>query len=84
MPPAENDDLRTQFAELRTDVRHILTAVTDIKTDLRTTNERFDKLRDDLSQKVDKLKDSLHSSRIWAFGLYGSLLFLLARGFKWL
>ena len=46
--------------------------------------ERSDKLRDDLSERIDKLKDSLHTSRIWAFGLYVSLLFVLAKGFKWM
>ena len=98
----ENDDLGTQVAEIRLDVRHIQTDVTDIKAQLGATNQRIDKLgddlngriddlysrmdklKDDLNGRIDKLKDSLHSSRIWAFGLYGSLLFVLAKGFKWL
>ncbi len=73
MPSNDNDDLREQVAELRSDIRHIQADVTDIKSDQR-----------ELSQRIDKLKDSLHASRIWAFGLYVSLLFILAKGFKWL
>lgn len=72
-PSNDKDDLREQVAELRSDIRHIQADVTDIKSDQR-----------ELSQRIDKLEDSLHASRIWAFGLYVSLLFILAKGFKWL
>jgi len=73
MPLNDSYDLREQVAELRSDVRHIQADVADMKTDQR-----------EMSQRIDKLKDSLHASRIWAFGLYVSLLFILAKGFKWL
>jgi hypothetical protein len=33
---------------------------------------------------VTDIKTDQHVSRIWAFGLYVSLLFILAKGFKWL
>ena len=69
-------DLAVQVAELRTDVRHIQSDTTEIKAALRDTNQR-----------VDSLKDSLASAKVWALGLYialaGSLLYVLARGFKW-
>jgi uncharacterized protein YlxW (UPF0749 family) len=73
MPSNDNNELREQVAELRSDIRHIQADVTEIKTDQR-----------EMSQRIDKLKDSLHTSRIWAFGLYVSLLFILVKGFKWL
>ena len=76
--------MKTDLAELRTDVRHTQAAIIDIRSDLRATNERMDELGDDLSQKIDKLKNSLQSSRIWALALYVSLLLALAKGFKWL
>jgi predicted nuclease with TOPRIM domain len=113
MPGNERDDQAVQIAELRADVRHIQSDTTDIKAELRATNQRIDSLRqgtderfeklnqridgrfekvDDrfgkLEQKFDELKDSLASAKVWALGLYialsGSLLYVLARGFKWL
>jgi predicted RNase H-like nuclease (RuvC/YqgF family) len=102
MPVNERDDQAVQIAELRADVRHIQSDTTDIKAELRTTNQRIDSLRqgtderfeklnqrlDERFEKVDELKDSLASAKVWALGLYialsGSLLYVLARGFKWL
>jgi len=77
MPSTENYDLREQVAELRCDVRHIQGDVTDIKTELRATN-----------QKIDQIKDALASVKVWVlslhFALAGSLLYVIARGLKWL
>jgi hypothetical protein len=77
MPVNERDDQAVQIAELRADVRHIQSDITDIKAEVRATNQR-----------IDELKDSLASAKVWALGLYmalsGSLLYVLARGFKWL
>jgi uncharacterized protein YlxW (UPF0749 family) len=80
---------------LRNDVRHLQHDTTDIKTEIRATNQRLDSLSQKtderfvrLEQKFDHLKDSLASAKLWALGLYvalaGSLLYVLARGFKWL
>jgi chromosome segregation ATPase len=106
MPVNERDDQAVQIAELRADVRHIQSDTTDIKAELRTTNQRIDSLRqgtderfeklnqrlderfEKVGEKVGELKDSLASAKVWALGLYialsGSLLYVLARGFKWL
>jgi hypothetical protein len=71
-----DSDLAIQVAELRADVRHVQADTMDIKAELRVTNQR-----------LDSLKDSLASAKVWALGLYialaGSLLYVLARGFKW-
>ena len=78
MPANERVDLdpAVEVAELRADVRHVQSDTTDIKAELRVTNER-----------LDSLKDSLASAKVWALGLYialaGSLLYVLARGFRW-
>jgi chromosome segregation ATPase len=84
MPVNERDEQGVQIAELRSDVRHIQSDLTDIKAELRATNQRFEKF----DQKFDDLKDSLASAKMWALGLYialtGSLLFVMAHGFKWL
>jgi hypothetical protein len=70
-------DLTAQVAELRADVRHVQSDTTDIKAELRATNQR-----------IDSLRESLASAKIWALGLYialtGSLLYVMAHGFKWL
>jgi chromosome segregation ATPase len=113
MPAGENDSLAVQVAELRADVRHVQADVTDLKADLRVTNQRIESLRKDTAEGFDKVdqrfesqrketgerfekvekeigevKNSLASAKIWALGLYfalaGSLLYVLARGFKWL
>jgi predicted nuclease with TOPRIM domain len=95
VPVNETDALAIQVAELRADVRHIQSDTTDIKAELRATNkrvdERFDKVDarfEKLEQKFDAVKDSLSSAKIWALGLYiglsGTLLYVLAHGFKWL
>ena len=70
------------------------------KVDLRfgKFDERFDKVDarfgkvddkfDSVRKEIGEVKDSLASAKIWALGLYfalaGSLLYVLARGFKWL
>jgi hypothetical protein len=63
------------------------------KVDLRfgKIDERFGKVDDkfeSVRKEIGEVKDSLASAKIWALGLYfalaGSLLYVLARGFKWL
>jgi predicted nucleic acid-binding Zn-ribbon protein len=88
MSADERSHLEIQVAELRADVRHIQSDTTEIKADLRaTTTELKGELRA-TNQRIDDLKDSLASAKIWAFGLYvalaGSLFYVLARGFKWI
>ena len=50
----------------------------------KETGERFEKVE----KEIREVKDSLASAKIWALGLYlalaGSLLYVLARGFRWL
>jgi hypothetical protein len=77
MPADERNNLEIQVAELRADVRHIQADTTEIKTDLRATNQR-----------IHELSDSLASAKIWALWLYvtlaGSMFYVMARGFKWI
>lgn len=51
-------------------------------------NTKVETVRYDLSGKIDAIKESLASAKVWALMLYfalaGSLLYVLARGFKWI
>jgi chromosome segregation ATPase len=72
MPANENDSLGTQVAELRANVGHIQSDVTDIKTDLRTlrkeTGDRFEKVeqkletfRKETGDRFDKVEQKLET-----------------------
>lgn len=75
--PAKENELDTRVAKLQSDVEHIQSDVTDIKADVR-----------ELRGETRALRAELATAKIWALGMYlalaGSLLYVLARGFKWL
>ena len=137
-----DEQIHAQIARLESDVQHIHIVVSDIKVDLRRTNDKIDatnsrvdvlrdkleqgfrevnarvdgvqerltgkiegvreeltqrieSVREDLTQKIEGVREDLTSVRhdiasmkVWAMGLYfalaGSLLFVMAKGFKWL
>jgi chromosome segregation ATPase len=67
-------------------VRTELTAkIEGVRTDL---TEKFESLRGDVNAKIDGLRSEISSIKVWALSLYfalaGSLLFVMAKGFKWL
>jgi outer membrane murein-binding lipoprotein Lpp len=84
MPESENNNLAIQVAELRSDVRHVQSDVTDVKANVRALEQKFETV----NKEIGAVKNSLWSAKIWALGLYfalaGSLLLVLARGFKWI
>ena len=99
MSADERSYLEIQVAELRADVRHVQSDTTEIKAELRATTTEIKaelhatttEIKTDLratNQRIDDLKDSLASAKIWALGLYvalaGSMFYVMARGFKWL
>ena len=73
----EEGEIQTRLTRLESDLKHIQTDVSDIKVEVRRTND-----------KIDGLKDEMASMKVWAIGLYvalaASLLFVMAKGFKWL
>ena len=82
--PADEKDLSTQVAELRSDVRHVQADAAEIKVDIREIKKgtlamslRIDAVGIELGEKIS-------AAKIWGLGLYGSLLSILAHGFKWL
>ena len=55
MPANEDNNLATQVGELRADVRHVQSDVTDIKAELRINNQRIESLRKETSERFDKV-----------------------------
>jgi chromosome segregation ATPase len=60
MPTSEKDDLPIQVAELRADVRHIQSDVSDIKIELRATNQRIDALSDKMDKRFDAMMGEMN------------------------
>ena len=115
-----SDQLEVRVARIESDVQHIKEVTTDLRVELRRTNDKIDALDAKVDEKfsaldtkfdgkfsaldtkfegkfgaldakiegkLDGLKDKLHSLTVWALLLYialaGSLLTVLAKGFKW-
>lgn len=84
--------IKVDTADLRVELRR-----TNDRIDV--TNKRIEEVRDslttkmevvreDLTGRIDGLKDKLHSLTLWALLLYftlaGGLLMIIARAFKWI
>jgi predicted nuclease with TOPRIM domain len=95
----ELHQLEVQVAKLTADVEHIKTDVADIKIDLRRLtgdvvagdkrlDEKIDAVEQRLTARFDALRDEFAAAKIWALGLYfglaASMLFVMAKGFKWI
>lgn len=69
--------MEPRIAKLESDVGHIQTDVKDIKDDVR-----------ELRKVAGEIKDSISSAKVWALLLYiglgASMLYTMAKGFKWL
>jgi uncharacterized protein YlxW (UPF0749 family) len=76
------------LGKLRSDVDHLQSDVTDIKAEIRGLAQRIDQGFSRIEERIEKIKDSLHSAKMWAFGLYvtlgSALLAVIAKGFKWI
>ena len=60
---SENDTLVAHVAELRSDVRHIQSDVTDIKADQRVTHQRIESLRKETAEGFAKVDQRFESVR---------------------
>ena len=86
----------TNVADIKVELRRNNDRIDDVKKTLNeridtvseTLNKRIDDLRDSLTSKIDALGKELASAKMWAIGLYvgqsATLLFVMAKGFKWL
>lgn len=59
MVTSDSYDFGIQLAELRSDVRHIQSDVTDLKVAQRATNDRLERLSDSVNERFDKLGRSV-------------------------
>jgi len=80
--------LPEQVATLKVDVEYIKKDVSEIKVDVRRLDDRVHELDKRLSDKFDALQKEFSSAKVWVLGLYigqaAGLLFVMAKGFKWL
>jgi len=80
--------LPEQIATLKVDVEYIKKDVSEIKVDVRRLDDRVHDLDKRLSDKFDALQKEFSSAKVWALGLYigqaATLLFVMAKGFKWI
>lgn len=80
--------MEARIARLESDVAHIRTDVADIKADVRTLRGKLDSAALRLDQKIDGVKDSLSSAKVWALMLYivqlGFVFGTMARSFGWI
>jgi len=108
--PMSEQHLEARVARIESDVQHIKEVTTDLRVELRRTNDKidsldkkfdgkldtldkkfegkFDALDKKFEGKFDGLANKLNSVTVWALLLYialaGTLLTVLAKGFKWI
>jgi predicted nucleic acid-binding Zn-ribbon protein len=93
---ARMDGLHEKQTEKRESVRQDLSQKIDgVRQDLtqkiegvrEDLTQKIDGVRQDLTQQINGVRQDIASMKVWAMGLYfalaGSLLFVMAKGFKW-
>lgn len=82
------DEQSQLLGEMRADIRHLQSDVTDIKADQRIRFDKVDERFESLNKEISGIREMLASAKVWAIMLYmalaGTMLYVMARGFKWL
>src|SRR3954466_9868015 len=80
--------LPEQLATLEVDVEYIKKDVSEIKVDVRRLDDRVHELDKRVNDKFDALQKEFSSTKVWVLSLYigqaASLLFVVAKGLRWL
>ena len=80
--------MEARIARLESDVGHLRGDVGEIKVDVRALRDKLDDMGTQLNAKIENVKDSIATAKIWALTLYIALaavnLGTLARGFGWI
>lgn len=90
-----SNQVETRLAHIESDVEHIKKDTTDLHVELRRTNDKIDvtnkhieEVKDTLTTKIDGLNEKLHSLTVRGlllyFGLWGGILTIIAKVFKWI
>ena len=74
-PPVED-----RIGKLEAHVEHIQADVADTKIEVRRLNDKVD----DVKQTLSELKIGRALDRVWWLLICGTLLGVMARGFKWI
>jgi vacuolar-type H+-ATPase subunit I/STV1 len=85
-PPVED-----RIGKLEAQVEHIRVDVADTKIEVRRLNDKLDNVNQTLSTKIDAVYQQLSElkigralDRVWWLLICGTLLGVMARGFKWI
>jgi hypothetical protein len=85
------EPVEDRIGKLEAHVEHIRTDVADTKIDVRRLNDKVDGVNQTLSAKIDAVYQQLSElkigralDRVWWLLMCGTLLGVMARGFKWI
>jgi hypothetical protein len=84
--------IQTDVADIKIELRRTGDRIDKLDSKVEAVNNsltsKIDALAVRLDDKIDRLSVKLTTAYVWAFGLYiglaGGLLFILAKGFKWI
>jgi hypothetical protein len=88
--------IQSDVADLKVELRRTNDKIDKLSTDLvgridgveKRLDGKIDSVAEKLGDKIAALKDGLASFKVWAISLYtaqaAALLFVMAKGFKWL
>ena len=80
--------VQKDVTDIKVDLRRVDDRLDAINERIDSMKERFDGKLDAVNGRIDGLRAEIYSMKVWAMGMYfalaGSLLFVMAKGFKWL
>ena len=83
--------MEDRIGKLEAHVEHIQADVADTKIEVRRLNDKLDNVNQTLSTKIDAVYQQLSElkigrplDRVWWLLICGTLLGVMARGFKWI
>jgi len=72
------------MARVETEIAHFRTAIDAVESRVDALRDHVDALRTHINSRLDAIKDSLASAKIWALLIAAALLGVMGRGFGWL
>ena len=84
----EEHPMEGRIARLETHVEHILTDVSELRSDVRRLDSKIDGVKDLVTSLAMTLERAIRKLTIWGIGLFISLgvglLTVIARSFHWI